>query len=178
MPRSGVLAMSDLWHSICHPRLVVRLQLIVAASLLCLLVLGSFAVVDSYNLMLAARIDKLRAISEQAVSIAGQFQERVRAGGLTRDQAIQQYRDIIRPIRYDGGAGYYFAYGMDGTTMVLGPTPEVEGTSRIAIKDADGKLWVQAMIAAARQGGGMVTYRYPKPGSTVAQKKLAYVEPI
>jgi len=170
--------MSQLWQAIYHSRLVVRLQLIVATSLLCLLVLGSWAVVDSYDLMLAARVDKLRAISEQAVSIAEQLQARVRAGSLTRDQAIQQYRDIIRPIRYDGGAGYYFAYGMDGNTIVLGPTQEVEGTSRLAIKDADGKLWVQAMIAAARQGGGTVIYRYPKPGSTDAQPKLAYVKPI
>jgi methyl-accepting chemotaxis protein len=128
--------------------------------------------------MLDARVDELRAISEQAVSIAEQLQGQVRAGKLTRDQAILQYRDIIRPIRYGHGSGYYFAYGMDGNTIVLGPTPEVEGTSRFSIQDADGKFFVQAMIEAARQGGGTVTYRYPKPGSTVAQPKLVYVMPI
>ena len=125
-----------------------------------------------------ARVDKLRAISEQAVSIAAELQRRVQAGGLTQDQALQQYRDAIRPIRYDGSAGYYFAYAMDGTTLILGPTPEAEGTSRIGIKDADGKLFIQAMIEAARRGGDTVVYRYPKPGSTVAQPKLAYVQPI
>jgi methyl-accepting chemotaxis protein len=67
---------------------------------------------------------------------------------------------------------------MDGMTLVLGPTPDVEGTSRLGIADADGKLWVQAMIETARQGGGTVGYRYPKPGSTEAQPKLAYVQPI
>lgn len=119
----GVPGMSRPWQAIYHPRLVVRLQLIVATSLLCLLVLGSAAVVGSYHLMLDARVDELRAISEQAVSIAEQLQGQVRAGKLTRDQAILQYRDIIRPIRYGHGSGYYFAYGMDGNTIVLGPHP-------------------------------------------------------
>ncbi len=170
--------MSRLWEIIVHPRLAIRLQLIVASSLLCLLILGGVAIFKIDNLMWDARVDKLHSITDQAVSIAAELERRVQAGSLTRDQAIQQYRDTIRPIRYDGTSGYYFAYGMDGTTLVLGPTPEIEGTNRITAKDADGKLWVQAMIEAARQGGGTVVYWYPKPGSTIAQPKLAYVEPI
>lgn len=170
--------MSRLWRSIRHPRLAIRLQLIVATALLCLFTLGALSVFESYNLMRDARIDKLHAITQEAVSIASEIDRRVQAGSVTREQAIQQFRDAIRPIRYDGGAGYYFAYGMDGMTLVLGPTPNVEGTSRLAVTDADGKLWVQAMIAAARQGGGTVVYRYPKPGSTVAEPKLAYILPI
>jgi hypothetical protein len=55
--------MSQLWRVIRQSRLVVRLQLIVATSLLCLLVLGGLAVVESYYLMLDARVGKLRAIS-------------------------------------------------------------------------------------------------------------------
>ncbi len=117
-------------------------------------------------------------MTEQAVSIAATLEQRVQAGGITRDQAIQQFRDAIRPIRYDAGAGYYFAYDMDGKTLVLGPTQEVEGTNRSGIKDADGTLFVQVMIEVARHGGGVSDYRYPKPGSTIAQPKLAYVLPI
>jgi methyl-accepting chemotaxis protein len=85
---------------------------------------------------------------------------------------------MIRPIRYDGTGGYYFAYGMDGGTLVLGTSPEVEGTNRLGFKDSDGKPFVQALIEAARQGGGTVAYRYPKPGSTAALPKLAYALPI
>ena len=125
------------------------------------------AVSESYDLMWDARVDKLRAITEQAVSIAAELERQVEPGGLSRDQAIQRFRDAIRPSRYDGGAGYYFAYDMNANTLVLGPTPQAEGTNRIEMKDADGKLFLQALIAAARQGGGTVTYRYPKPGSQV-----------
>ncbi len=115
--------MSKVWQAIQHPRLVLRLQLIVITSLLCLVVFGSLAVVESHHLMLDARTDKLRSISDQAVSIAEQLQRQEREGSLTHDQAIKQYRDTIRPIRYDNGAGYYFAYDMEGNTFVLGPDP-------------------------------------------------------
>jgi methyl-accepting chemotaxis protein len=169
---------SGLWNAIRHPRLAIRLQLIVATSLLCLIALGGLAAYGRYNAMWDARVDKLRSITEQAVSIAAEFEKRVQAGSLSRDQAIKQYRDTIRPIRYNGETGYYFAYGMDGMTLVLGPTPDVEGTSRFEIKDADGKLFVQEMIGVAGRGGGTVSYRYPKPGSTIPQPKLAYVQEI
>ena len=170
--------MSSLLQAIRQPRLAARLQLIVAVSLACLLALGGLAVAERHRVMWDARVDKLRSITEQAVSIAAELERQVRPGGLTREQAIQRFRDAIRPIRYDGGAGYFFAYDLDGGTLVLGPTPNVEGTNRIAITDADGKRYVQELISQGRQGGGTVSYRYPKPGSQVALPKLAYVLPI
>ncbi len=41
--------MSRPWQAICHPGLAIRVQLIVATSLLCLLVLGGFAVYETYR---------------------------------------------------------------------------------------------------------------------------------
>ncbi len=161
-------------------RLRLRTKLILLLGLSALALAASIGAAASllYERMLNDRIDKMRAITEQAVSIAAEFGRREKAGSLSHDEAIRQYRDAIRPIRYDGGAGYIFAYDMDGTTLIFGPAPEVEGTSRFGLKDADGKLIVQAMIEAAGHGGGTVGYQYPKPGSTAAQPKLAYVLPI
>jgi methyl-accepting chemotaxis protein len=170
--------MIGLWHSVRHPRIGVRLQLITATALLCLIALGGLAIRSNYDIMWNARVDKLRAITEQAVSIAAELQRDVQAGKTSTEQAIQRYRDAIRPIRYDGGAGYYFAYSMDATTLVLGPTPAVEGTNRNDIKDSDGKRFVHEMVELTRQGSGTVLYLYPKPGTTVPQPKLAYVAPI
>jgi methyl-accepting chemotaxis protein len=170
--------MFHLLQAIYHPRLAIRLQLIAFTALLCLAVLANLAIVESYNLMSNTRVHLLRAMTEQAISISSALEQRVQTGNLTREQAIQQYRDAIRPIRCDAGAGYYFDYSMDGTTLVLGPSPEVEGTSRIGLKDADGTLLVQAMIEAGRQGGGTVVYRYPKARIDVLQPKLVYVQSI
>jgi methyl-accepting chemotaxis protein len=161
-------------------RLRLRTKLTVLIGLFTLALVASLGVaaVLIQERMFDDRVKELHAITDQAVSIAADLDRQVQAGSVSHDKAVQLFRSAIRPIRFDGGAGYYFVYDMDGTVLVLGPTPEVEGTSRLGITDADGKLWVQAMIEVARQGGGTVVYRYPKPGSAVAQPKLAYVQPI
>jgi methyl-accepting chemotaxis protein len=161
-----------------HLKLRTKLTLLLGLFTLALIMVVGGAGSVLRQRMFDDRVDKLRAISEQAISIAAEIERREQASDLSREQAIRQFRDTIRPIRYGRGAGYYFSYSMTGETMVLGPTPEIEGTSRLEVKDADGKLWMKAMIEVARQGGGTVTYRYPKPGSTVAQPKLAFVQPI
>ena len=171
-------AMCRAWHAICERRVAARLQLIVATGLVSLLLLAGLAVIERYDDMWEARADKLRAVTDEAVSIARELQRSVEAGGMSRAQAIEAFRNAVRPMRYDGQTGYLFAYDMDGLTLILGPTPQVEGTSRAQFKDSDGKLLVQDMIAAARQGGGMVTYRYPKPGSDRPEPKLVHVRPI
>ena len=170
--------MSRLWHAIRHPRLAIRLQFTAVVALLSLLALGGYATFVFYGAMWDARAWELRVITDEAVSIAATLQQRVQAGSLSKEAAIRQFRDAIRPIRYDGGTGYYFAYAMDGTMLVLGPTPEAEGTNRIGLKDSNGLAFVQAMADVAQKGGGTVVYYYPKPGSSVAQPKLAYVQPI
>jgi methyl-accepting chemotaxis protein len=166
--------MPRLWQSIRHPRLAIRLQFIVAGALACLLALGALAAVEQYNVMWAARVDKLRAVTDQAISLAADLQRQIAAGALTQDQAIRRFRDTVRPIRYDDGAGYYFAYGLDGTTLILGPTPEIEGTNRLRATDARGRPMVQDIIDAARQGTGLALYYYPKPGAARPQPKLTY----
>ena len=118
--------MSRMLQAIRQPCLAIRLQFIVVTALLCLLVLGGISIADRYNLMWGTRAEKLRSIDDAAVSIAAELERRVQAGALTRDQAIEQFRNTIRPIRFDSGSGYYFVYAMDGRTLVLGPTPDVE----------------------------------------------------
>ena len=170
--------MSALVNFFRYPPFVIRLQVIVATALLCLLALCALAVAENYRMLWDARVDKLRALTEQAVSVAADLQRQVQAGTLTQAQALERYRDAIRPIRFDDGTGYFFAYAYDGTTLILGPTRDVEGTSRLAYTDSDGKPFVKAVIEAAQRGGGAVDYSYPKPGSKAPQPKLAYALPL
>ncbi|PPQ36169.1 methyl-accepting chemotaxis protein [Rhodopila globiformis] len=161
-----------------HLKLRTKLTLLVGLSALTLVIAIGAAGLLMRQRMFDDRVDKLRAITEQAVSIATSLQKQGQAANLSREQVMRQWRDAIRPIRYGNGVGYDFAYDMNGTTVVLGPTPAAEGTNRLGIKGADGEPFVQDMIRIARQGGGTVVYRYPKPGSSVAQPKLAYVLPV
>jgi methyl-accepting chemotaxis protein len=154
------------------------LFIIVAIPLLGMIGLCAIAVETNYQQLLAARIDKLRANTEQAVSIAVRLEQSVQAGRLSRAEAVRQFHDIVAPIRFDGATGYYFVYAADGTCIVTGTTPKVEGTNRFNLRDSQGKYWVQEALQVAAAGGGTLRYFYPKPGTTMPAPKLSYVVPI
>jgi methyl-accepting chemotaxis protein len=170
--------MGDFWRRVRTPRVTTRLLIIVAFPLLGIVGLCGIAVNSNYQQLLAARIDKLRANTEQAVSIAVRLEKAVQAGRLSRAEAVRQFHDIVQPIRFDGSSGYYFVYAEDGTCIVTGPTPKVETTNRFNLQDARGKYWVREALQVAAAGGGTLRYFYPKPGTTAPAPKLSYVVPI
>lgn len=163
---------------ILETRLAIRLSVIAAGAFLALLAVSAMAMLGQYHEMREARIAKLRAVTEMALSVAASLEKKVEAGQMTREEAIRQFRDIVRPLRFDEGTGYIFSYGMDGMTLVLGPTPEIEGTNRWEAKDAKGLPFVQEEVRVAKAGGGTLTYHYPKPGEKTALPKLSYVAPF
>lgn len=161
-----------------QPRLSLRLLAIVAASLVSLAIVAGLAMVEQYHEMLDAKIAKLRAVTEEALSVATVLEKKVEAGQLTREEAIKQFRDTVRPLRFDNGTGYIFSYDMNGLTLILGPTPEREGTNLFEVRDPEGFPFVQEEIRVAKAGGGTLGYHYPKPGSKAAQPKISYVAPF
>ncbi len=170
--------MSRLISSLRHPGLTLRLLLIVVTSVVSLGIVAGFTAYERYQTLREARVARLRSVTEEAVSLAADLDRQVQAGKLTQAQALSLFRDTVRPMRYDGGTGYLFGYDMNGVTLILGPTPQVEGTNRYDLADAYGTHFTRDQIAAARRGGGEVTYYYPKPGGTVPLPKLSYIVPF
>src|SRR6185503_6336585 len=94
-------------------------------------------------------------------------------------EAQERAKAVLRSIRF-GNNDYIFVYAPDGTNLVLGPLPELEGKDLTGLKDADGIFYVRDLIAAGRRGGGYVAYKFPRAGSDQPAPKLAYalgVEP-
>ena len=130
-------------------RISAKLQLIVGTTVMALAIVAALVGEREYALMRDARIAVVRAASEQAISLAARLEHDVEAGTLSRAGALARWRDSIRALSFDGGQGYLFAYRMDGTTLVLPPTPRLEGESRIDALDADGRPFVREQIAVA-----------------------------
>ncbi len=93
------------------------------------------------------------------------------------DDAELAVRLGIRHARFEGNH-YFFIYDMKGKTIALPVSPSLYGKDRYDFKDKRGLLVVQEMIKAVQNGGGYVTYWYPKPGEKEASPKLSYVKPI
>lgn len=81
--------------------------------------------------------------------------------------------EAIRPLRF-GEDGYFFVYRYDGTNVVLGPKPELEGQNLLGLVDADGDPLVANLIALARAGGGTHEYLWDKPSTGTNEPKLSY----
>jgi cytochrome c len=74
---------------------------------------------------------------------------------------------------------YVFAYDLEGNVLLNPAFPAREGTSVKGQKDANGKLFHDAIIRTAEtQGSGWVDYMFPKPGQTAPSQKWAYVKRV
>lgn len=70
---------------------------------------------------------------------------------------------------------YLFVYDTKGITVAHGATPGAAGANRWAMKDPDGKLFIQDIIRVAQQkGGGWVDYKFPNPATGKVEDKTSF----
>ena len=87
--------------------------------------------------------------------------------------------DALSGVRYADGAGYLFAYEEveDGSFIYgfHGTKPNLNGTvAKLDGGDAKGFAFREALVKAARSGGGMVSYYYENPKTKAIMRKMAY----
>lgn len=117
-----------------------------------------------------------RLIEQQtnsAMSVATLYHGKYTAGEMTLEEAKTAAADIIRNMKY-GSDGYFWVDNTKGDNIVL-LGGEVEGTNRLAAKDANGFAYIQAFVDLAKtSGGGFTDYDYPKSGGTEPLPKRSY----
>ncbi|WP_434033289.1 cache domain-containing protein [Cupriavidus sp. a3] len=74
-----------------------------------------------------------------------------------------------------GPDGYFFLYDLQGRNLMHPRQPELVGQDLWTMRDPQGSLTIQQLIAAARGGGGAVRYLWKKPSSQQLVPKLGYV---
>ena len=77
------------------------------------------------------------------------------------------------------GDTYLFVYDLESNVLLNPAFPAREGTRVSGQKDANGKLFHDAIIQTAEtKGSGWVDYMFPKPGQTKPSQKWAYVKAV
>ena len=77
------------------------------------------------------------------------------------------------------GDTYLFVYDLKSNVLLNPAFPAREGTRVTGQKDANGKLFHDAIIQTAEtKGSGWVDYMFPKPGQTKPSQKWAYVKAV
>jgi methyl-accepting chemotaxis protein len=156
-------------------RMPIRYKLYALVALAALALVGAvgFSADLLYNRMLEDRVDKMRAATDMAAGYAQSLEDQVKAGKLTRAEAMARFREAGHAMRYDGEGGYVYAAGQDGV-FVLHPRSAIEGTT--GPTDATGRLIMPQLIAAV-QGidHATMTYTFAKQQGGEALPKLTYV---
>lgn len=151
-----------------------RLMALVGVSLLGLV---SLAVLSSLNVRDTMRNERratMRSIVQEATSIAEYYQKQEQAGTLTRQEAQDKAKEVLRTQRFEG-SGYLWVYLSDGTCALHGSKPDREGKNFLADKDKKGNLYVKDLVDAGRRpGGGFAQYWFPKPNRTDASPKEGF----
>ncbi len=93
------------------------------------------------------------------------------------DGKIEVIRKLVDKIRFEKDkSGYFFVYN-NTTVVALPPKPSLHGKDLGHLKDKNGVALVKELNKAASNGGGFVTYVWPKPQKG-DQPKLSYAELI
>ncbi|MBR0172882.1 MAG: cache domain-containing protein [Lachnospiraceae bacterium] len=117
---------------------------------------------------------QLKMETQIAVSLIDQFHQKQLAGEMTEEEAKKAAADLVRELRYDDGAGYFWVDTYEGVNVVL-LGRDTEGNSRIDAVDPDGTYFIQEMLKNGKQpGGGFTNLKFAKPNETEPLPKRNY----
>lgn len=124
---------------------------------------------------------ELKNETQEAMSVCQIMYERYQAGEMTMEEAQKEAADIIRELKYNDGAGYFWVDTSKGINVVL-LGRDTEGQSRWDSVDPNGTYFIQEMIKNGMQdGGGYTNLMFAKPNETEPLPKVnytAYFEPF
>ena len=132
--------------------------------------------VSQYKTALVEDVEReLKIETETAISLINNIYKRQQAGQITEEQAKTEAAELVRNLRYDDGAGYFWVDTYEGVNVVLLGRKEAEGKSRINATDPTGKQFIKEMIEnGQKSGGGYTDLMFAKPNQTEPLPKRNY----
>ncbi|CAN5544523.1 methyl-accepting chemotaxis protein [soil metagenome] len=157
-------------------RIKIRTKLLLVLALTGLSLAAAIGAATSilHQRMLADRIAKLKAVVEVAMEQAQAFDAQVKAGKLTRDEAMAKFREAGRAMWFDNHTAYVAIVDYDGLWFSNAGVPKIEGS--MGSKMADGRYVSENLRGAVKSSDqGLTIYPYPKPGEKEATPKMTFV---
>ena len=138
--------------------------------------------VGSYIAYVRSRIEpllreELRAQVDEGYYIARTIYEREKSH--LPDQLLKpMIKEVLRPLRFFDGRGYYFIVDTAGEGVLLPVEPQREGTSLRDLQDDSGDYFIRRLLEAVGDHGSYasVRYRWYAPATPhVTEDKFSYV---
>ncbi len=137
--------------------------------------LALFLINQSSDTTYKMREQELANLTETATTLLGSLDAQVQAGTMTLEEAQARGAEALNGLRF-GTAGYFFAYDLQGVTLVHPFMPDWIGQNKMDLADVNGVLILEEMIKIVQgpEGHGPVVYHFQKPDSDVQLQKIGY----
>ena len=120
--------------------------------------------------MLKARETELLNLTNLALSAISDIYGQA---GPDDEEAKEQVRSILTSLDY-GLDGYFFVYDYDGNNIVHPRQTYRPGQNWLDLTDPDGNHVIADLIQKAKEGGGLVQYKWEKPSLGIVADKLSF----
>ncbi|WP_321817719.1 MULTISPECIES: methyl-accepting chemotaxis protein [unclassified Paraburkholderia] len=139
---------------------------------LSLIALSVTNAIQTRELMMRDREAALREQVQSALSIVNAYRAAAQAGTLSTPEAKRRALAQLRVVRY-GTNGYLLVVDSSMLQLLNPVRPELENRINDLI-DETGKHFTAEIVRHGIDGTHITTYRFPKPGQTRAEPKIAY----
>jgi methyl-accepting chemotaxis protein len=153
-----------------------RLAAIVIAAVVGIVGIAGYQLFDLKNQLMEDRMLKTRHVVETAYGVLEYYADLEKSGALTRDQAQETAKSVLRKLRY-GENDYFVLQDFQSRILMHGVKAALDGKDQRGVVDAKGKAFSDELTrVASSEGEGFVEYWWPKPGSEEPQPKLTFVK--
>ena len=156
----------------------IKTKLIVLSSIsyIGMIILGIINLSQQYRTLYSDRERVIQDISQSASNIIHSYVEKEQHNILNKIDAQKQAIEVINAMTYET-SGYVFIFNNAGT-LLANKTSTVVGANQLSLQDPNGIYLVKELIKAAKNGGGLVKYSWPKKIGFPPVPKISYSLPI
>ena len=153
-----------------------RLMLIVAGTIIGILAVGSYSLVEISQNLLEDRKVKTEHVVDVVTTLVAHYQGQEASGVMTREEAQKAAIASIEKLRYDENE-YFWIQSYDNVIVMHPIKPALNGKNMNGTVGPDGvKLFDEFVNVATEKGSGFVEYTWPKPGHDQPVPKISFVK--
>jgi len=153
-------------------RISFKLLIMIGLSILGIALMAGMGLTALWNNLIEDRKAKLQDVvllARQALELDVQAS---RKAGLSEADTLERAKVLLRTFRF-GKDDYFYAIDPRGVA-VANPNPKVEGKNLYDAADSDGIFFVKRQLEIAANGGGFLSYRFPRASGGDPLPKTSY----
>jgi methyl-accepting chemotaxis protein len=159
-----------------------RIVLLLVTAVVGVILMVAINALQAYDDIMAARREVLQTAVQSVANQVLDLRQQAASGKLTEEAAHAAAHEAIRTARFGGADGrteYFYAWTLDGISVVHPVKPEWKGQNMAdKIVDGNGRKTIQDMAAgvkASSDGRAFVDTSFPRPGGKEPVAKLQYL---